>query len=239
MSENSPTTETSNSAGQPTVVLVHGAWADSSSWTPVIRRLREGGYPVVAIANPLQGLVSDTAYLASRLAAIDGPVVLVGHSYGGALITNLDVSALDVKALVYVAAFVPAAGETVGELAGRSTPPLPLVTLEVPNGAEVIIDPAGFQEAFAGDLDAGAAEELAIVQRPANVAAVSEAVDHEAYRSVPSWALGTLQDRAIAPELQRFMVDRTEAHLTEVESSHAVMLSHPDIVADVITRAAR
>lgn len=226
-------------AGQPTIVLVHGAWAESSSWAPVLRRLQTAGYPVVAIANPLQGVVNDTAYLSSRLAAIDGPMVLVGHSYGGALITNVETSAFDVVALVYVAAFIPVAGETVGELAARSTPPLPLVTVDVPGGAEVLIDPAAFRDAFAGDLDEGAAGELAIVQRPANVNAVTEAVVSESHRTVPSWALVTLQDHAISPELQQLMVGRTSVRVTEVESSHAVMISHPDVVADVIMRAAR
>ena len=160
---------------KPTIVLVHGAWADSSSWARVIKRLRASGYPVHAIANPLQGLVSDTAYLSSYLATIEGPMVLVGHSYGGAVITNVDASAFDIRSLVYVAGFIPIKGETVGQLAAQSSPPLPLVSVEVPGGAEVAIDPVGFRDAFAGDVDDETAAELAIVQRPANVKAVSEA----------------------------------------------------------------
>jgi pimeloyl-ACP methyl ester carboxylesterase len=222
----------------PTIVLVHGAWADSSSWTPVIERLRASDYRLRAIANPLQGLASDTAYLSSYLATIDGPIVLVGHSYGGALITNVDASAFDIRALVYVAGFIPVRGETVGQLAGQSSPPLPLVSVDVPGGAEVAIDPVAFPEAFAGDLDDDTAAGLAIVQRPANVKAVSEATVNEAFRTVPSWALITRQDRAISPDLQRFMAGRTEAHVTEIDASHAVMISHPDSVADVITQAA-
>jgi len=223
---------------KPTIVLVHGAWADSSSWTPVIERLRASGYPVRAIANPLQGLVSDTAYLSSYLATIEGPVVLVGHSYGGALITNVDASAFDIRSLVYVAAFIPAKGETVGQLAAQSSPPLPLVSVEVPSGAEVAIDPVGFRDAFAGDVDDETAAELGIVQRPANVNAVSEGTVNEAFRSVPSWVLMTRQDRAISHDLQKFMVGRTNAQITELDASHAVMISHPDVVADVITQAA-
>jgi pimeloyl-ACP methyl ester carboxylesterase len=187
---------------KPTIVLVHGAWADSSSWALVIKRLRASGYPVYAIANPLQGLVSDTAYLSSYLATIMGPVVLVGHSYGGALITNVDASAFDIRSLVYIAGFIPTEGETVGQLAAQSSPPLPLVSVDVPGGAEVAIEPVGFREAFAGDIDDETAAELAIVQRPANVKAVSEAVVNEAFRVVPSWVLITRQDRAISHDLQ-------------------------------------
>jgi pimeloyl-ACP methyl ester carboxylesterase len=223
---------------KPTIVLVHGAWADSSCWALVIKRLRASGYPVRAIANPLQGLVSDTAYLSSYLATIEGPMVLVGHSYGGAVITNVDASAFDIRSLVYVAGFIPTAGETVGQLAAQSSSPLPLVSVEVPGGAEVAIDPVGFRDAFAGDVDDGTAAELAIVQRPANVKAVSEATVNEAFRSVPSWALITRQDRAIPHDLQTFMVGRTDAQVTEFDASHAVMISRPDVVVDVIGHAA-
>ena len=223
---------------KPTIVVVHGAWADSSSWARVIKRLRASGYPVRAIANPLQGLVSDTAYLSSYLATIVGPVVLVGHSYGGALITNVDASAFDIRSLVYIAGFIPTACETVGQLAAQSSPPLPLVSVDVPGGAEVAIEPVAFREAFAGDVDDSTAAELAIVQRPANVKAVSEAAVNEAFRVAPSWVLITRQDRAISHDLQQFMVGRTEAHITELDASHAVMISHPDVVADVIMQAA-
>jgi pimeloyl-ACP methyl ester carboxylesterase len=231
---NPPTVE----AVKPTIVLVHGAWADSSSWALVIKRLRTSGYPVHAIANPLQGLVSDTAYLSSYLATIEGPMVLVGHSYGGAVITNVDASAFDIRSLVYIAGFIPTEGETVGQLAAQSSSPLPLVSVDVPGGAEVAIEPVGFRDAFAGDVDDETAAELAIVQRPANVKAVSEGTVNEAFRSVPSWALMTRQDRAIPHDLQTFMVGRTNAQVTEVDASHAVMISYPDIVADLITQAA-
>lgn len=223
---------------KPTVVLVHGAWADSSSWAAVIERLRADGYPVRAIANPLQGLANDTEYLSAHLATIEGSVVLVGHSYGGALISNLDASRFDIKALVYVAGFIPVKGETVGQLAAQSSSPLPLQSTDVPGGAEVMIDPLGFREAFAGDVNEATAAELAIVQRPANVKAVSEAAVNEAFRSVPSWAIVTREDKAISHDLQLQMVGRSGAQVTEVDASHAVMISRPEVVTEVIEKAA-
>ena len=223
----------------PTIVLVHGAWADSSSWSSVIDRLRDARYPVRAIANPLQGLTSDTAYATSYLDTIDGPKVLVGHSYGGAIITNAATAVPEVKSLVYIAGFIPAKGETIGELAAKSTPALPLVSTQVPDGTEVIIDPAQFREAFAGDLDPTTAADLAITQRPANTKAVTDASAVKVYLTIPSWDLLTTQDHAIDPDLQRFMATRAKARITEVASSHAVMLSHPDAVAAIIEQAAR
>jgi pimeloyl-ACP methyl ester carboxylesterase len=226
-------------APKPTVVLVHGAWADSSSWSPVMERLRKDGYKVRALANPLQGLQGDTAYVSSYLATIDGPVVLVGHSYGGAVITNAAASDPDIKALVYIAGFIPVKGETVGDLAARSTPPVPLVYTQVPDGTDVSIDPAKFRETFAGDLDRTTAEDLAATQRPANSKAVTEPGTAEAFRTVPSYSLVTTKDHAINPDLQRFMSRRAGAHIDEVAASHAVMLSRPGKVTDVIEKAAR
>ncbi|MBW9209131.1 alpha/beta hydrolase [Mumia sp. zg.B21] len=222
---------------KPTIVLVHGAWADSSSWNPVIKRLRKDGYPVRAIANPLQGLTSDTAYLSSYLTAIEGPKVLVGHSYGGAVITNAATSVPDVKSLVYIAAFIPAKGETIAGLTEGSD--IPLTYTPVPGGVDVAIDPAEFPEVFAGDLDKTTAANLAVTQRPANSATVTDASVVEGYRTIPSWALLTRRDHAIDPALQRMMVGRAGAHVTEVDASHAVMLSRPGVVTDVIERAAR
>jgi pimeloyl-ACP methyl ester carboxylesterase len=224
---------------KPTIVLVHGAWADSSSWAPVMELLRHDGYPVRGIANPLQGLTSDTAYVTSHLATIDGPKVLVGHSYGGAVITNAATAVPDVKSLVYIAGFIPAKGETIGELAAKSTPALPLISTHVPGGAEVTIDPNQFRDAFAGDLDKTTAANLATAQRPANTNAVTDASAVEGYRTIPSWALVTRQDHAINPDVQRFMTTRSHARPTEVDASHAVMLSRPHAVTEIIEKAAR
>jgi pimeloyl-ACP methyl ester carboxylesterase len=224
---------------KPTVVLVHGAWADSSSWSRVMERLRTDGYPVRAIANPLQGLTSDTAYVSSYLSTIEGPVVLVGHSYGGAVITNSAASDPDVKALVYIAGFIPAKGETVGDLAAQSSPAVPLVSIAVPDGTDVSIAPDHFREVFAGDVDQTMAADLAAVQRPANTRAVTDASVQEAFRTIPSWSLITRQDHAIAPALQRTMSRRAGAHTEEVDASHAVMISHPATVTHIIEDAAR
>ncbi|MGW1468991.1 alpha/beta fold hydrolase [Streptomyces sp. NPDC002308] len=232
-------TDKGPSSAKPTVVLVHGAWADSSSWSSVIERLRKDGYPVRALANPLQGLTSDTAYVSSYLSTIKGPVVLVGHSYGGAVITNSAASDPGVKALVYIAGFIPAKGETVGDLAAQSTPAIPLVPTTVPGGTDVSIDPDHFREVFAGDVDRTTAADLAAVQRPANTKAVTDASTQEAFRTIPSWSLITRQDHAIAPDLQRSMSQRAGAHTEEVNASHAVMVSRPAAVTRIIEDAAR
>lgn len=234
-----PATASATGGPKPTIVLVHGAWADSSSWAPVIERLRRDGYPVRAIADPLQGLTSDTAYVTSYLSTIDGPKVLVGHSYGGAVITNAATAVPDVKALVYIAGFIPVKGETIGDLAAKSATPLPLLATQVPAGTEVVIDPAQFREAFAGDLDRTTAADLAATQRPANTRAVTDASVTEGFRTIPSWALLTRQDHAISPDLQRFMDTRAGARITEVDASHAVMLSRPDVVTKLVEQAAR
>ncbi|WP_439379645.1 alpha/beta fold hydrolase [Amycolatopsis lexingtonensis] len=234
-----PATASATGGPKPTIVLVHGAWADSSSWAPVIERLRRDGYPVRAIADPLQGLTSDTAYVTSYLSTIDGPKVLVGHSYGGAVITNAATAVTDVKALIYIAGFIPVTGETIGDLAAKSATPLPLLATQVPAGTEVVIDPARFREAFAGDLDRTTAADLAATQRPANTRAVTDASVTEGFRTIPSWALLTRQDHAISPDLQRFMDTRAGARITEVDASHAVMLSRPDVVTKLVEQAAR
>ncbi|WP_028808879.1 alpha/beta fold hydrolase [Streptomyces canus] len=231
--------ESSPASPKPTVVLVHGAWADSSGWSQVVERLRHDGYPVRAIANPLQGLTSDSAYVSSYLATIHGPVILVGHSYGGAVITNAAASDPDVKALVYVAGFIPVKGETVGDLAARSSSPIPLIATPVPGGTDVSIDPDHFREVFAGDVDPTIAADMAVAQRPANTKAVTDPGAAEAFRTVPSWSLITTQDHAISPDVQQFMSQRAGAHIERVSSSHDVMVSHPGAVTHIIEDADR
>ncbi|GAA2676831.1 alpha/beta fold hydrolase [Actinoplanes palleronii] len=238
-----PAMATTHEKPKPTVVLVHGAFADSSSWTAVTRQLRKDGYPVRAIANPLRGIASDAAYVSSFLKGIDGPIVLVGHSYGGAVIDNAAVTDPDVKSLVFIGAYVPAKGETLGELNARvvehPVPALPVVPTEVPGGVDLSIDPAQFRAAFAADVDKTVAADMAIAQRPISAAAFGEPSAAAAYTTIPSWTLITRNDQAIAPDLQRFMAARAKATVTEVNASHAVMVSKPSAVTKIIEQAAR
>ncbi|WP_067822210.1 alpha/beta hydrolase [Nocardia inohanensis] len=231
---------------KPTVVLVHGAFADASGWADVSVRLRRSGFPVVAVPNPLRGLTFDTAYLQGLLAGIEGPKILVGHSYAGAVITNAAPGISDVRALVYVAAFAPGEGEALGGLleqhADASVPPLPQQVFQYTRpdgstGTEVQLDPAQFATAFAADVDAATAAFMAIAQRPVAAEAFGEPVTAAGWKTVPSWAIVATKDQAIAPSLERFMAERAGAHITEVDSSHAVMVSHPEAVAGVIEQA--
>jgi pimeloyl-ACP methyl ester carboxylesterase len=234
----------------PTVVLVHGAFADSSGWNKDIIELRRDGYPVVAVSDPLRGLSSDADYVRSVLATIPGPVILVGHSYGGAVITNAARGADNVTALVYVGAFVPDEGESVatvldpttypGSLLGPDTTfvrPYPDPTADGGVGLDIYIKPEDFRRVFAADVPKRTADLMAITQRPLSLAANNGASGPPAWRSIPSWALITLRDKAIPPAGQQFMATRAGAHITTVRSSHAVMVSHPDAVVAVIRAA--
>ncbi|MER7233114.1 alpha/beta hydrolase [Streptomyces olivaceus] len=237
----------SHSAPKPTVLLVHGAWADSSSWSSVIDRLQAQGYPVQAIANPLRGLASDAAYVKSRIESIGGPVVLVGHSYGGAVIGEAATEEPNVKALVYAAAFTPDKGESLGALVAKNpgshaTPdalnPVPFDMGNGVSGVDLSIKPDKYRDVFAASLSARKANSLAAVQRPISAAALEETATNAAWRDIPSWYLVTRQDHALPPATQRFMAERAHAHTTEVNSPHAVMLTRPDTVAGLIRQAA-
>lgn len=237
----------SSSATKPTVVLVHGAFADSSGWNGVIERLRHDKYPTIAFANPLAGLKSDVDALKSFLRTIDGPVILVGHSYGGEVISGAADNDPDVKALVYVAAFVPDKGESAGELSDRPVahpnPALPLkkVTGSDPSGADTLayIDPAKFPATFAGDVKTTLAKNMAATQRPVALGGFNEPAEAAAWRTIPSWYLVAKQDKAINPDTERFMARRAKAHTVEVNASHAVMVSRPGAVTDLIESADR
>ncbi|MEU3414536.1 alpha/beta hydrolase [Streptomyces sp. NPDC006658] len=231
----------------PTVLLVHGAFADAGSWTGVISHLQRHGVPVIAPPNPLRGLAADAAYVASVAAQIDGPVVLVGHSYGGALITVAG-TAENVVGLVYVAAYVLEEGESLGELQGRF-PASPLVsnlkqwTYPVPGGdpaVEVTIAEDAFPSVFAADVPAETTKALAAAQRPLAAAAFEETATAAAWKTKPSWALVAAADQAINPEVERFGAKRAGATITELEgASHAVAVSRPEAVADLILQAVR
>ena len=242
----------SGPAGKPTIVLVHGAFADASGWSAEVTRLRRLGYPVIAPANPLRGLTSDADYIRSVLATITGPIVLVGHSYGGAVITNAARGVPNVKALVYVAAFVPDEGESIsnsydgakypGSLLGPTTTEVrPIENPAAPQGQDldIYIQAAHFREVFAGDQSASTALTMAATQRPLSLTANTQASGAPAWKTVPSWDLITLNDKAISPGGQGFMARRAHAHISKVRSAHDVMVSHPAAVVCVIRAAAR
>ena len=231
-----------------TIVLVHGAFADASSWNGVVDRLLKKGHSVVAPPNPLRGVEADAAYVTSVVDQIDGPVLLVGHSYGGAVITNVVGKAGNVVGLVFVAAFAPDDGEWLGDVTTRSKDSLlgpALVQRQYPTGRgsetapEFSINPARLPEVFAGDLPADQAALLAVTQRPIAAAAFSDKSGAPAWKSIKSWAVVATGDKAIGADLVRSMAQRSGAKITEVEASHVVMISHPDVVADVILEAAR
>ncbi|KUN24819.1 alpha/beta hydrolase [Streptomyces antibioticus] len=231
----------------PTVVLVHGAFADAGSWSGVIEELQAHGIPVIAPPNPLRGLASDSAYIASLASQIDGPVVLVGHSYGGAIITVAGVTE-NVVGLVYVAAYVLEEGESLGELQGRF-PLSPLVsnlkewTYPIPGadpGVEVTIAEGAFPSVFAADVPADLTKVLAAAQRPLAASAFEETAPVAAWKTKPSWALVAGADEAINPEVERFGAKRAGATIVELEgASHAVAVSQPEQVADLIRDAVR
>ncbi|MFJ9055529.1 alpha/beta fold hydrolase [Streptomyces sp. NPDC102409] len=233
-------------ATKPTIVLEHGAFADASGWNPVIQSLHKRGYTVLAPANPLRGLADDTAYLKSFLATLTGPVVLVGHSYGGAVITGAATGDPDVKSLVYIAAYAPTEGESVAQataLGGGSSPLLQHVIARpfpgaAPGDADAYLDPAFFRQVFAQDLPASQAAQMAAAQRPAAFATLTQAAPAPAWRTIPSWYLVARDDRTIPPQAERAMAARAHARTVEIDSSHAAMLSHPRAVTDLILEAA-
>ncbi|QXN95874.1 alpha/beta hydrolase [Nocardia iowensis] len=230
----------------PTIVLVHGAFADSSSWNGVIEKLRAQGYSVIAAANPLRGLANDAAYIGSVLDTIDGPCVLVGHSYGGSVITVAAAAKTNVTALVYIAAFIPAEGESALELTdkfpgstlGPTTRPALYPLADANTGTELYIRQEEFPAQFAADVPAEIAELMAATQRPVALAGLQEPAAAAAWRTIPAFALLTTEDKNIPVAAQRFMADRAAAHTVEVSASHAVAVSIPGAVSDLIALAA-
>jgi pimeloyl-ACP methyl ester carboxylesterase len=228
---------------KPTILLVHGAFADASSWNDVIAILKKDGYSVVAVANPLRGVKHDAQYVADIATGIKSPVVLVGHSYGGSVIS--ETQAANVKALVYVAAFAPDIGETAAGLSGKfpgSTLGSALAT-PVPlsgGGKDLYIQQDRFHEQFAADVSAAAAAAMSAGQRPITEAALNEAAVAVTWKMIPSWFIYGDQDRNIPPQALAFMAERAQSKHTDVVQggSHVVMVSHPKEVAKLIERAA-
>jgi pimeloyl-ACP methyl ester carboxylesterase len=229
---------------KPTVVLEHGAWADGSSWDGVVARLQKDGYTVDVPPNPLRGLDSDAAYLASYLATVPGPVVLVGHSYGGFVITSAVTGDKNVKALVYVDAYIPAQGDTLNSLTsqfpGSEITPNALNFVPSPGGVtDVYVKPSLFRGILANDLPAAQAAELAATQRPIAASALAAVSGPPAWASIPSWAVIGTADHAIPPAAQEFMAHRAHAAVTEIKASHLSLISQPGKVTNVIEEAAR
>ena len=232
-------------ANKPAIVLVHGAFADSSSWNGVVKILEKDGYPVVAVANPLRGVKNDAGYVADILGSIKSPVVLVGHSYGGSVISEAADGHANVKALVYVAAFAPDAGETAAQLAGKFPgsslgPTLaPPVTLSS-GGKDLYIQQDKFHEQFAADVPKAEARLMAAAQRPIEEAALNEVQTGAAWKKVPSWFIYGDGDKNIPAEALAFMAARAHSQGTVVikGASHVVMVSHPEPVARLIEKAA-
>jgi pimeloyl-ACP methyl ester carboxylesterase len=228
----------------PTVVMVHGAWSDSSPFDEVGSQLRDEGYTVVNFANPLRSLSGDTGYLNSFLETrTTGPVILVGHSYGGALIGGAAVTDPDVKALVYLNAFVPEAGENILDLAAHAGPVDAAALFDMAefpgeHNVDLYLKPATFAGGFANGLTEDQQAEYFAKQRPITYAALSEPAGEQAWTTLPSWYVAGTQDHSIDIETQRFMAERAGSTLTEVDASHLSMVAEPETVTDVIKDAA-
>jgi pimeloyl-ACP methyl ester carboxylesterase len=238
---------------KPTIVLVHGAWADSSSWSGVIQRLQRAGYTVLAPANPLRGLSSDSAYLSSILAQVKGPVVLVGHSYGGMVITGAANGNPNVKALVYVSAFIPDQDQNTFDLVGKDSHIVPpgnpganLTPLGLPpfppTDFDLYINPNNFRDIFAADVSPDQTSIMAVTQRPAALSAFAEKfAGVPAWKSIPAWAILGGADHAVGTDSALSMAKRAAGNrVVEIPgASHALMVSHPDAVTAMILGAAR
>jgi pimeloyl-ACP methyl ester carboxylesterase len=238
-------TASAAAAAAPTVVLVHGAWEQGSSWDAVAARLRADGYRVVVPEIALRTLAGDAASVAARLQRIDGPIVLAGHSYGGMVISNAAAGIASVKALVYVAGFAPEPGESTFKLDARipgSLLPASIVTVPHTTGGvglDVYVNPLLYGAAMANDVPAATATALADAQRPITLSALLDPSASAAWKSIASWYLVAADDHAIPPETERFMARRASATTVEIAASHVAHVSHPDAVADLILAAAR
>ena len=229
---------THSNTNKPSIVLVHGAFSDGCSWKKIIPILEEEGFTVTAVQNPLRSLAEDVATTKRGIEAQKGDVVLVGHSYGGSVITDAAAGNDKVKALVYVAAFAPEAGETVGGLIGKF-PPADLGTALAPDSASFLyIDRTKFHHVFAEDIPEWEASIMAAAQKPIAASAFGESTTSATWKTVPSWYVVTTLDHAVNPELQRFMAKRIGAQITELKASHVPFLSQPEEISRVIKAAA-
>ncbi|HEY4268647.1 MAG TPA: alpha/beta hydrolase [Galbitalea sp.] len=234
-------------AHQPTVVLVHGAFADAGSWSGVTELLLAAGVKVRAPANPLRGIASDAAYTASVVAAFDGPVLLVGHSYGGATITGAAAQAPNVVGLVFVNGFAPEEGEKLSDVEGTSrdsalAPALVQVPFPLGNGqlgVDLYVDPDQFHAIFGGDLPDAQSAVLGASQRPVAASAFDEPNGIAAWKTLPSWAVIATGDKAAGTDVTSMMANRAGADILELDGSHLIMVSQPQAVTDHILKALR
>jgi pimeloyl-ACP methyl ester carboxylesterase len=229
--------ETSDVNGVRNVVLVHGGFVDGSGWEGVYTWLKRDGYTVDIVQNPTNSLAGDVAYTKRALAAQDGPVILVGHSYGGVVITEAGTDP-KVVGLVYVAAFAPDKGESVASLIANPPPSAPVPPILPPVDGYLFLDRAKFAAAFAADVSPDAAAFMADSQMPWGVEALSGAVSDPAWKTKPSWYLVATEDRMIPPDAQRAMSKRAGSTVVEVKGSHAVYVARPEAVASLIEKAA-
>jgi pimeloyl-ACP methyl ester carboxylesterase len=234
-----------NQYAKPTIVMVHGAFADASSWNGVIDRLQQQGFDVIAPSNPLRGVSSDSSYIASFLNQIAGPVLLVAHSYGGAVTSNAAAKAPNVVGLVYVSALIPDEGERLADVHSQDSILNPLLLeRQYPTGSngqtapEYSIDPAHFRRAFAADVPEESTRLMAVEQRPIAAAAFGDTSGKIAWKTLPSWAIIATEDVGAGADIVRSMAKRAGARITELRGSHAIMISQPQAVADVILEAA-
>lgn len=231
----------------PTAVLVHGAFADASGFAGIARELSDAGFEVLAPPNALRGIATDAAGVRGVVAAVDGPVVLVGHSYGGAVITQASAGLENVVALVYLAAFAPAAGESCASVQEPYPPsllastirPTPYPAVGAVGGPELVIDRDQFRETFCADVPIDLARFLAVAQRPLAAAAIGEPLTAEGWSQRPTWFQVATRDNAISPDAQRFMAGRMGASVDEIEGSHASFVSRPVQVAAFVAGALR
>jgi pimeloyl-ACP methyl ester carboxylesterase len=225
-------------APRPSIVLVHGAYADGSAWRHVIPLLEREGFTVTAVQNPLTSLAEDIATTRRVIDAQKGPVIVVGHSYGGAVITGAAFGSPNVKAMVYVTAYAPDAGEAIGSLAAMFGPSAIRAALETDAAGFLSISRARFHEVFAKDVPEDEARVMAATQKPIKATIFGEPAGSPAWKTIPSWYLVATEDQAIKPELQRYMANRMNAKTSEVRSSHVPFISRPDEVVKTIKEAA-
>jgi pimeloyl-ACP methyl ester carboxylesterase len=228
-----------------TIVLVHGAWADATGFDRQIRALQDRGLRAIGFANPLRGLPGDATYLADFLRTLTGPIVLVGHSYGGAVISNAATGNDQVTALVYFNGWMPDEGESIqqlleqfeGSLVGPAIRPVPFTSPNGSEGTDLYLDPEAFHEAFAADVDRATADVMAAAQRPWTAAGFAAPSGPPAWKTLPSWYLLGTEDKAIPPALQRFMAERARATIEEVPASHVSFVSQPEVATQLILQA--